>query len=155
MSESLYLLFILKEFLPSDLTKLIIRVYIYLPQKFKPGQIVFEVPCRHQFRFLLKRDNKSLFYPNGKIHFNKATAKASSLHYEIFPGTTLSCKRCNYHQYFAATTTFNLSIICFCNKITDRFPCGTCSATKCSVQLCVNIASGREVPILCKKHMLS
>jgi hypothetical protein len=155
MSESLQLLFILKECLPCDLAKLIMSAYVFLPQKLKPGQIVLKNPCGHLSRLVLKKDPTTLFYPNGKVYYKTAQRKTCPLYYKVDAGTTLTCTRCDRYRYnYVQVTNLELSIICFCNNIADKFPCGTCSAQKCSVELCINITSGKTCPAFCKYHTI-
>jgi hypothetical protein len=131
MSEIPQILFLVNELFLPELARLIILIYAYLPQKFKPGQIVFNSPCGHILRATIHNNFRSLFYPHGKKIYMKAKLLSCKLDLRSLIETYRFCKICDYDF-----NIFKPQILCFCNQISDTFSCGKCSAQKCDIFSC-------------------
>jgi hypothetical protein len=167
MSESLELLFVLKQFLLKELARMIISIYVFvLPQKFKPGQYIFNASCGHLLRFEGEVKFGSFFYPLGKQIYHKTSKSCDSWELLRLVESTkdksiISCKICKRYWdiqehsdlILAGASRLQKKIMCFCNKISDQFPCYACLAKKCS--LCKIIASGKSSPDLCSNKKSS
>jgi len=159
MSKAILLLSALKPQILVELVRLIISIYVRLPQKFKPGQVVFEAPCGHLLRFVTHFDPSSLFYPFGKEIYDTSMTPCYIDDGYLIESTKdesiTSCNICDRHwdSAYAYGADGMQKMMCFCKKISTDFPCGRCSAKVCSISGCERVADGKSFPVLCTEHL--
>jgi len=154
MSKAILLLSALEPQILIELVQLIISIYVGLPQKFKPGQIVFEAPCGHLLRFVTHFD------PFGKEIYDTSMTPCYIDDGYLIESTEdesiTSCKTCNRH-WDSISHIYHADgiqkMMCFCKKISSCFPCGRCSAKVCSIPDCERVADGKSFPVLCTEHL--
>jgi hypothetical protein len=157
MYKSYELLFVLRSFLPLDLTRSIIQIYSSF--SYKPGQFVFESPCGHILR---REKDYDQTYAYVKITTMSSRYDLSDLvectgkDFNEYYYPDVDCEKCD-RQW---TTTFEETdlkwkFVCFCKEICSEFPCSVCSTqyVECGIPDCERMASITSTPTLCKKHL--
>jgi len=136
MSKFTLVSLLLKQFLPTGLDQFVILIYSIVPaQKPKSGEIMFNSPCGHILRFVLKPKCKKFFNPyDQKIYsferevYHRKYRKYEDEGYEpnfvevnkemenFEPSVT--CKDCdrNWDFNFSFNKISNLPLMCFCGK---------------------------------------
>ena len=160
MTESL-ILCLLDELLPKELTRFIVMLYL---RPFKAGQPLFKCSCGQISKvatgwILNKFGIFDTFIKEKYICSSSDYYKLIELKEGEEEDELLKCAKCG--KRWIKTCEDNegtgQKFQCFCRKITEKFPCGTCTAKKCEFEECNRVAKCvfveyEGVIVLCKKH---
>lgn len=162
------ILLLLDQLLPTDLARIIAYISILMTDYFEPRHIVIDADCGHRLGFIVDICKSKFVCPvNNEIYLfaKKQTAKISICVNDKYLSnvTELDIKMHIYHceicdrswgfNFRSGAPILQQKLICFCGVAATQFPCGKCSAQKCSESKCINVAELNQ--FLCRYHLRS
>jgi len=131
---------LLEQRLPIEIGRWIKYIYVSAPSnKIEPAEIIFDSPCGHKLRMVVRYIPKKFYYPfdgemyelSRKVYSNTKVAISSSDMYDMIEqideGGGYACEIC--HRSWDSTeetTELKLKIMCLCDELVNEFPCIFC-----------------------------
>uniref|UniRef100_A0A6C0C804 Uncharacterized protein n=1 Tax=viral metagenome TaxID=1070528 RepID=A0A6C0C804_9ZZZZ len=173
MNQYAVVSWLLKQSFSPEISNFITWIYMIVlsSQKTKPGQTVFESPCGHLLKYVVKSKLKSFTCPlNKEIYLFERDMFDREFYYMfelsepyIFLDLVeeydheyrdgINCGICNKVYYTSSVKSdMKAKIVCHCGKFVDKFPCKTCPKKRCRVPGCTDVNYEKMNTELCRDH---
>ncbi len=141
--------FLIKQVLGKDIAQEIFKIYDSFPTNW--GQLYFQCSCGMMSRLETNVNCSYSYALHGYIGEISTIAR--------YPLKKISEKICGYYEcekckelYIDSVEgTIQTKIQCYCTKIGNLFPCGTCWAKRCAIEGCTVVVD-TSISILCDGH---